>query len=107
FGMGRPRLLPPRASKPGLVALERAIGEGVAPDGAPDPSGLEHALVRTGKVATQAGLVAVISDFRDLADGWTRALGALAARHSVMAIEVGDPREGTLPAVGGPSRMAP
>ena len=100
FGAGRPRLLPPRASKPGLVALERAIGEGVAPDGARDPSALETALIRTGKVATQPGLVVVISDFRDLGDGWTRALGALAARHSVMAIEVRDPREGSLPAVG-------
>src|SRR4051794_35701927 len=97
FGAGRPRLLPPRASKPGLVVLERAIGEGIAPDGSRDPSGLENALVRTGKVATQPGLVVVISDFRDLGDGWTRALGALAARHSVMAVEVRDPREGTLP----------
>jgi uncharacterized protein (DUF58 family) len=44
--------------------------------------------------------VVVISDFRDLAEGWTRALGALAARHSIMAIEVRDPREGALPAVG-------
>jgi len=100
FGAGRPRLLPPRASKPGLVALERAIGEGIAPDGSRDPSGLENALVRTGKVATQPGLVVVISDFRDLGEGWTRALGALAARHSVMAIEVRDPREGSLPPVG-------
>jgi uncharacterized protein (DUF58 family) len=100
FGVGRPRLLPPRASKPGLVALERAIGEGVAPDGLRDASGLENALVRTGKVATQPGLVVVISDFRDLAEGWTRALGALSARHSVMAIEIRDPREGVLPAVG-------
>jgi uncharacterized protein (DUF58 family) len=100
FGAGRPRLLPPRASKPGLVALERAIGEGVAPDGSGDPSSLENALVRTGKVATQPGLVVVISDFRDLGDGWTRALGALAARHSIMAIEVRDPREGSLPPVG-------
>ncbi|MFL5957322.1 MAG: DUF58 domain-containing protein [Solirubrobacterales bacterium] len=100
FGAGRPRLLPPRASKPGLVALERALGEGVAPDGERDPAGLEHALVRTGKVATQAGLVVVISDFRDQDPGWTRAIGALRARHSVMALEVRDPREGVLPSVG-------
>jgi uncharacterized protein (DUF58 family) len=100
FGSGRPRLLPPRASKPGIVAIERTLAEGVAADGSPDPSGLENALVRTGKVATQPGLVVVISDFRDLAEGWSRALGALGARHSVMAIEVRDPREGSLPAVG-------
>src|SRR5213593_4187092 len=37
FGAGRPRLLPPRAAKPGLVALRRAVGEGVVPDGHADP----------------------------------------------------------------------
>jgi len=41
----------------------------------------------------------VISDFRDQED-WTRPLGALRERHSVVAIEVRDPREGALPAVG-------
>lgn len=99
FGAGRPRLLPPRASKPGVVALGRALAEGVAADGLPDRHALADALRRTGKVATQAGLVVVISDFRDQ-DGWTRPLGGLRARHSVMAVEVGDPREAELPAVG-------
>src|SRR5204862_2415171 len=81
FGAGRPRLMPPRASRPGVVAVQRALAEGVAPDGAPDSGGLAHALVRLGKVAKQAGLVVVISDFRDQ-DDWTRPLGALAVRHS-------------------------
>jgi uncharacterized protein (DUF58 family) len=100
FGAGPPRLLPPRASKPGIVALERALGEGVAPDGAHDASGLAHALVRVGKVATQPGLIVVISDFRDQGGGWARAAGALRARHSVLAVEVRDPREASLPAAG-------
>ena len=100
FGAGPPRLLPPRASKPGIVAVERALGEGVAPDGQRDSSGLTHALVRVGKVATQPGLIVVISDFREQESGWARALGALRARHSVLALEVRDPREGTLPAAG-------
>jgi len=99
FGAGRPRLLPPRGSRPGVVALRRVLAEGVAPDGVNEPHALSHALVRVGKVARQSGFVAVISDFREQ-DGWTRALGALAARHSVLAVEVGDPREGELPAVG-------
>ncbi|HXE43943.1 MAG TPA: DUF58 domain-containing protein [Conexibacter sp.] len=106
FGAGRPRLLPPRASKPGVVALRRALAEGVAPDGRPDRHALADALRRTGKVATQAGLVVVISDFRDQ-DGWTRPLGALSARHSVMAVEVGDPREASIPAVGRLSLVDP
>jgi uncharacterized protein (DUF58 family) len=100
FGAGAPRLLPPRASKPGIVAVERALGEGVAPDGRRDPAGLAHALVRAGKVATQPGLIVVISDFRDQEGAWARALGALRARHSVLAVEVRDPRESTLPAAG-------
>ena len=33
FGAGEPRVLPPRGSKPGIVALRRTLAEGVAPDG--------------------------------------------------------------------------
>jgi uncharacterized protein (DUF58 family) len=99
FGAGTPRLMPPRASKPGIVALERTLAEGVAVDGQREPDALARALVRVGKVANQPGLVVVISDFRDHA-GWTRPMGALAAHHSVLAIEVCDPRELTLPAAG-------
>jgi uncharacterized protein (DUF58 family) len=98
-GGGAPRLMPPRASKPGLVAIERAIGEGVATDGSQSPEALAKALVRVGKVANQPGLVVVISDFRDQS-GWERSLGALRARHSVLALEIRDPRELSLPAAG-------
>lgn len=109
FGAGRPRLVPPRASKPGVMALRRALAEGCAPDGGAGEArshALADALRRTGKVATQPGLVVVISDFRDQ-DGWTRPLGALRARHSVLAIEVGDPREAAVPAVGRLSLVDP
>jgi uncharacterized protein (DUF58 family) len=99
FGAGKPRLLPPRGSKPGFVALRRVLEQGVAADGHSEPHALAHALGRVGKVATQPGFVAVISDFREH-EGWTRPLGALAARHSVLAAEVSDPRESELPAVG-------
>jgi uncharacterized protein (DUF58 family) len=99
FGAGRPRLLPPRGSKPGVVAVRRALAQGVAADGHHEPEALAHALGRVAKVATQPGFVAVVSDFRDH-DGWTRPLGVLRARHSVLAVEVHDPREGELPAVG-------
>jgi uncharacterized protein (DUF58 family) len=99
FGGGAPRLLPPRASKPGVVALRRALADGVAPDGTHEPGALAHALQRVGRVARQPGLVVVISDFREQ-DGWTRPLGALRARHSILAVEVRDPRETGMPAVG-------
>ena len=99
FGTGRPRLFPPRGSKPGYVALRRVLAQGVAADGINEPDALAHALVRVGKVASQSGFVAVISDFREQ-HGWERPLGALRARHSVLAVEVADPRESELPAVG-------
>ena len=99
FGDGRPRLLRPRASRPGLVAIRRALGEGVVPDGSADSRAMSTALVRLAKVAKQAGLVVIVSDFRDQ-DDWTRPLGALSAKHSVLAVEVRDPREGELPDAG-------
>ncbi|MFL5826783.1 MAG: DUF58 domain-containing protein [Thermoleophilaceae bacterium] len=100
FGAGsKPRIVPPRAAKPGVVAVRRALSEGVAADGAADPHALANALRAVGKVALQPGLVVVISDFRDQT-GWTRPLGALRARHSVLAVEIRDPRELELPAVG-------
>lgn len=99
FGAEQPRLLRPRASKPGVAAVRRALAEGVAPDGVSKPSAFAEALHLLRKIATQPGLVVIISDFRDQ-HGWTRALGALQARHSVMAVEVRDRREGNLPAVG-------
>jgi uncharacterized protein (DUF58 family) len=99
FGAGESRLLRPKASRPGVSAVQRALANGVAPDGRSDPDALAHAVNHIRKVASQPGLVVVASDFRDQRE-WTRPLGALAARHSVVAVEVRDPREGALPAVG-------
>jgi uncharacterized protein (DUF58 family) len=106
FGAGDPVLQPPRASRPGTVAVRRTLARGVAPDGAGDPRSLAHALIKLGRVATQPGLVVVISDFRDQED-WIRPLGTLAAHHSVTAVEVRDPRETRLPAVGHLSLVDP
>jgi uncharacterized protein (DUF58 family) len=82
---------------------------------------------RIGLLARGRGLVVVISDFREgvIAEGgnpragaeeglggdpragdavprpaWARALGALSARHDVLAVEVVDPRESELPDAG-------
>ncbi len=99
FGSQRERLLPPRGSRPGLIGLRRALAEGVATDGHEDRHALAHALGRVGRVSGQPGFVVVISDFRGQ-DNWTNAMGSLRMRHSVLAVEVRDPREGTLPAVG-------
>jgi uncharacterized protein (DUF58 family) len=99
FGAGSPRVLAPRGSKPGMVALRRLLAAGVAPDGRQDPEALAGALRLAGQLAGQPGLVVAISDFRDQRD-WERPLGSLRVRHSVLAVEIIDPREAELPAVG-------
>jgi uncharacterized protein (DUF58 family) len=43
--------------------------------------------------------VVVVSDFRDQRR-WERPLGSLQVRHSVVAVEIGDPLERELPAAG-------
>ena len=60
---------------------------------------LGAALQRAGAIARQQAFVAVISDFRGPRD-WRRPLLALAGRHDVVAVEIRDPREETLPSVG-------
>jgi uncharacterized protein (DUF58 family) len=99
FGAGDPRVLPPRGSKPGMVALRRELEAGVAPDGREGAEALAGALAKAGRLASQPGLVVVISDFRDQLK-WERPLGSLRVRHSVLAVEIVDPREAELPAVG-------
>ena len=100
------RLLAPGAGRTALVALRRALAAGVAPDGRPPaPDALARTLRRVALLARGPGLVVVISDFREGAPGdgrpaWARALGVLAARHDVLAVEVADPREAQLPDVG-------
>lgn len=99
FGAGAPRVLSPRGSKPAIVALRRTLAEGVAPDGQHQPDSFADALRRVARVARQPGLVVVVSDLRGQ-QGWERPLGSLRIRHSVLAVEISDPRERELPAVG-------
>jgi uncharacterized protein (DUF58 family) len=99
FGDGDTRVQPPRGSKAGQVALRRTLNAGVARDGVADPHALADALGRVGRVARLPGLVVVVSDFRDQRD-WARPLGVLRSRHAVLAVEVHDPREASIPPVG-------
>ena len=96
---GGPRILPPRGSKPGMVAVRKLLEQGVSPDEHQQPDALESALSRTFRLSKLPGLVVVISDFRDHLE-WERPLGALRMRHAVIAIEVSDPAEASLPSVG-------
>lgn len=98
-GAERELMLPPRGGRGAAATLERAVRARVVADGRGNPQALGRSLARLMRVARLPGLVAIVSDFRgQLALG--RPLRALAARHSVAAIEVRDPREASLPAVG-------
>jgi uncharacterized protein (DUF58 family) len=82
-----------------MVALRRVLAQGVAPDGRHDPEALADAVRRAGRLAGPPGVVVIISDFRDQR-AWERPLGSLRVRHSVLAVEIVDPREAELPRVG-------
>lgn len=98
FGDGDPRALPPRQGRAGLLGVLQAVGR--EPDRAPvGATSLGEALTRTAALARQRSLVAVVSDFRGPLD-WRTPLTRLAGRHDVIAVEIRDPREQELPAVG-------
>lgn len=70
------------------------------------PGSLESGLRKAGRLARRRGLVVVISDF--IGDrSWERPLRQLAARHDVIAMEIGDPRELELPNIGSVSLVDP
>lgn len=98
FGDGRPRTLPPRSGRQGLLGLLVALRE-EPPAGRPGSTPIGEALVRLGAVARQRALVVLVSDFRGPLD-WRRPLIDLAGRHEVLAVEIRDPREEELPDVG-------
>jgi len=88
--------VPVRAGRAHLAALmARAEAASSLGGGADLAVGVE----RLGLLARRRGLAVVVSDFRGPI-GWERALGGLAQRHDVVAIELVDPREMRLPDVG-------
>ncbi len=60
---------------------------------------LHAGLRQADRVARRRGLVVVISDFLDRSD-WHQPLAVLSRRHDVICIDIVDPRELELPAVG-------
>ena len=106
-GAPTPRLLEPRGGRGALASLERVLSEGVAPDGSVGGATLASGCRRTGALARERGLIVVISDFREPPASWARPLATLGQRHALLAIEIGDPRERELPAVGRVSLVDP
>jgi uncharacterized protein (DUF58 family) len=98
FGGPKVQVLPPRQGRTGLLGVLAAV-EREAPVDAADGSGLAEALAMVAGLARNRGLVVVVADFRGERD-WERAMGRLARRHAVIAVEVVDPREESLPDIG-------
>ncbi|HEY0442734.1 MAG TPA: DUF58 domain-containing protein [Candidatus Limnocylindrales bacterium] len=111
FGGDADRRVAARGGRDGLLAVllaarrsstggaAGAAERGAAPAALPAATTLERALRFVASAAPRGGLVVVVSDFRGPRD-WQRALGAAAARHHTIAIEIRDPREDDLPDVG-------
>jgi uncharacterized protein (DUF58 family) len=109
-------VVPPRSGRAAALALlHRLEQRGRAGDG-PSTTSLADALRRIRHTARRRGLVVLITDLIEpwrltppLSGGhppspgdsnWQRELRALALRHDVVVVEVRDPRESSLPAVG-------
>jgi uncharacterized protein (DUF58 family) len=92
----RPLLLPARGGSAHVGGVLAALLEEPV-DG--DAGDLARAIERVGRAARRRGMAMVISDFLG-APTWERPLRALSHRHEVIAVEVVDPREMSLPDVG-------
>jgi uncharacterized protein (DUF58 family) len=98
FGGSRDRRVPPAAGRAGLLGLLLASRVEAVEEGTGATSPVD-ALRIANAAAPRGGLVVVVSDFRGPSN-WRRDLAAVATRHHVIAVEIGDPRETDLPDVG-------
>jgi uncharacterized protein (DUF58 family) len=90
---------PPTADRRGLVAALGAVEALEPPEAGAGRTDLGRAVASLGRVARERGLVVVLSDL-PLQSGLERSLGALGRRHDLIVVEVRDPRERELPAMG-------
>jgi uncharacterized protein (DUF58 family) len=90
--------VPARGGRPAIQHLLRTIAG--TPRSRPGRRGdLALALEQLRRPPRRRGLAVVISDFVGPLD-WERSLRALSARHDLLAVEITDPRDLSLPAVG-------
>ncbi len=96
-GLGeRMEWVPPR---PGQAALYRLLKLWEATPRSGQKLELAPAIRKASRLPRRRGFVVVVSDFIDESE-WVRELRLLANRHTVLAVEVIDPRELELPPVG-------
>jgi uncharacterized protein (DUF58 family) len=99
-GGDRVQRLRPASTRPELLAALSQLYDAPRRDALPAPGAdLAGALVALERSRPRRGLVIVISDFLDGTD-WRRPFSRLALAHQIVAAQVVDPRELTLPAAG-------
>lgn len=98
FGAGGERVTPPAAGRNGMLGLLRSLATD-PPDEGGGTTSMARALHTVAASRTSSGLVTIVSDFRGHLD-WGSALTEVAGRHTVLAIEIADPRETELVDVG-------
>jgi len=100
FGGPTARRVPPTGGRDGVLSALLLARDDIELTGPTDAVGSSSAALRfVAAAAKRGGLVVVVSDFRGPRD-WLRPLAAVAGRHQVLAVEIGDPREGELTDVG-------
>jgi uncharacterized protein (DUF58 family) len=98
FGAEAPEIMRPLQGRSGMLGLLARLQREPLLEGG-GPTRIGDALSLCARVARQRGLVVIVSDFRGPQD-WRGPLLRLLHRHHVVAIEVRDPREQELPALG-------
>lgn len=91
--------VPPRQGRRNLLGVLDRVLSSPRQDGT-GVVDLGVALRDVSAMAPRRGLIAVVSDFQTDPASWSTALGALALRHSVLCVQVVDPRDLDLPPVG-------
>jgi uncharacterized protein (DUF58 family) len=89
----------PRAGRDHLRAMLTAIATAPVVEGS-GRTDLGALVSDVGGRSRRRGFVCIISDFLTPPEQWRTAIGALALRHEVLAVEIVDQRELDLPAIG-------
>ena len=98
FGNGGQRVLRPRQGRSGQAPLAKLLSSAAPRPQSRDES-LSGALATVASLAHSRSLVVVVADFRGPRD-WVAPLRRLTVRNHVLALEIRDPREQSLPDVG-------
>ncbi|GAA5168842.1 DUF58 domain-containing protein [Viridibacterium curvum] len=97
YGSAVDKVIPARSGRRQVLHLLHAMLE--RPVTKPAPTQLDALLAHAEQLVKRRALIFVVSDFIS-APGWGEALGRLAQRHEVVAVQLSDPLEHELPDIG-------